>query len=87
MKRAFDLVAGALLVASGCHSGCSSPLAIKLESRGPVFYVDRRIGVGEREFGMLKFRTMVAEPRRSKRGSSRRTRPRARCSRSATTPA
>jgi lipopolysaccharide/colanic/teichoic acid biosynthesis glycosyltransferase len=25
-----------------------------------VFYVDRRIGVGEREFGMLKFRTMVA---------------------------
>ena len=36
-------------------------LAIKLDSRGPVFYVDRRIGVGEREFGMLKFRTMVAD--------------------------
>jgi hypothetical protein len=36
-------------------------LAIKLDSRGPVFYVDRRIGVGEREFPMLKFRTMVAE--------------------------
>ena len=34
--------------------------AIKLDSRGPVFYVDRRVGVGEREFGMLKFRTMVA---------------------------
>ena len=27
----------------------------------PVLYVDRRIGVGEREFGMLKFRTMVAD--------------------------
>jgi lipopolysaccharide/colanic/teichoic acid biosynthesis glycosyltransferase len=26
-----------------------------------VLFVDRRIGVGEREFGMLKFRTMVAE--------------------------
>jgi lipopolysaccharide/colanic/teichoic acid biosynthesis glycosyltransferase len=26
-----------------------------------VFFVDRRIGVGEREFGMLKFRTMVEE--------------------------
>jgi lipopolysaccharide/colanic/teichoic acid biosynthesis glycosyltransferase len=25
-----------------------------------VFFRDRRIGVGEREFGMLKFRTMVA---------------------------
>ena len=35
-------------------------LAIKLGSRGPVFYRDPRIGVGEREFGMLKFRTMVA---------------------------
>jgi exopolysaccharide biosynthesis polyprenyl glycosylphosphotransferase len=35
-------------------------LAIKLDSRGPVFYADRRIGVGEREFPMLKFRTMVA---------------------------
>ena len=36
-------------------------LAIKLDSRGPVFYRDRRIGVGEREFGMLKFRTMVVD--------------------------
>jgi lipopolysaccharide/colanic/teichoic acid biosynthesis glycosyltransferase len=36
-------------------------LAIKLDSRGPILYVDRRVGVGEREFGMLKFRTMVAD--------------------------
>ncbi len=35
-------------------------LAIKVDSRGPVLYRDRRVGVGEREFGMLKFRTMVA---------------------------
>jgi lipopolysaccharide/colanic/teichoic acid biosynthesis glycosyltransferase len=34
---------------------------VKLDSRGPVLFVDRRIGVGEREFGMLKFRTMVLE--------------------------
>ena len=34
-------------------------IAIKLDSRGPVIYVDRRVGVGEREFGMWKFRTMV----------------------------
>ena len=34
-------------------------LAIRLDSRGPVLYRDRRVGVGEREFGMLKFRTMV----------------------------
>src|SRR4029078_5393577 len=35
-------------------------LTIKLDSRGPVLYVDRRVGVGERAFGMWKFRTMVA---------------------------
>jgi lipopolysaccharide/colanic/teichoic acid biosynthesis glycosyltransferase len=34
--------------------------AIKLDTRGPVFYRDRRIGLGEREFEMIKFRTMLA---------------------------
>jgi lipopolysaccharide/colanic/teichoic acid biosynthesis glycosyltransferase len=33
-------------------------LAIKLESRGPVFYRCRRVGRGGREFSMLKFRKM-----------------------------
>ena len=35
-------------------------LAIKLESRGSVFYRCRRVGLGGREFGMLKFRKMRA---------------------------
>src|SRR5581483_2485012 len=35
-------------------------LAIKLTSRGSVFYADPRIGLAEREFHMVKFRTMVA---------------------------
>ena len=43
--------------------------AIKLDSRGPILYRDRRIGVGEREFGMLKFRTMVQAPPSSRRSS------------------
>jgi exopolysaccharide biosynthesis polyprenyl glycosylphosphotransferase len=33
-------------------------LAIKLDSRGPVFFSQRRVGVGGRPFRMLKFRTM-----------------------------
>jgi lipopolysaccharide/colanic/teichoic acid biosynthesis glycosyltransferase len=33
--------------------------AVKLTSRGPVLYRDTRIGLQEREFGMLKFRTMA----------------------------
>jgi lipopolysaccharide/colanic/teichoic acid biosynthesis glycosyltransferase len=33
-------------------------LAIKVESRGPVFYRSRRVGLRGREFEMLKFRKM-----------------------------
>ena len=60
-KRAFDLLGSALIVVIGLPLWLLIALAIKLDSRGPVFYVDRRVGVGEREFGMLKFRTMVAD--------------------------
>ena len=60
-KRAFDLLGSALIVVIGLPLWLLIALAIKLDSRGPVFYVDRRIGVGEREFGMLKFRTMVVD--------------------------
>jgi len=34
-------------------------LAIKLDSRGPILYRDLRVGLGERDFGMIKFRTML----------------------------
>lgn len=33
-------------------------IAIKIEDKGPVFYSSRRLGVGFKEFGMLKFRSM-----------------------------
>ncbi len=61
VKRAFDLLVSILLVVVGLPLWLLIAAAVKLGSRGPVFYVDRRIGVGEREFGMLKFRTMVAD--------------------------
>ncbi len=60
LKRAFDITISALLIVVGLPLWLLIALAIKLDSRGPVFYVDRRVGVGEREFGMLKFRTMIA---------------------------
>jgi exopolysaccharide biosynthesis polyprenyl glycosylphosphotransferase len=59
LKRAFDLAVSALIVVLGIPVWLLIAAAIKLDSRGPVLYRDRRIGVGEREFGMLKFRTMV----------------------------
>src|SRR6185369_1221597 len=36
-------------------------IAIKLTSRGPVFYSAERIGIDGRSFSMLKFRTMVQD--------------------------
>jgi exopolysaccharide biosynthesis polyprenyl glycosylphosphotransferase len=60
VKRGFDLVVSVLIVVLGLPLWLLIAAAIKLDSRGPVLFVDRRIGVGEREFGMLKFRTMVA---------------------------
>jgi lipopolysaccharide/colanic/teichoic acid biosynthesis glycosyltransferase len=37
-------------------------LALKLDSRGPVFFVDQRAGRGGRPFGLVKFRTMHPLP-------------------------
>ena len=34
---------------------------IKLTSKGPVFFVQQRFGLGKRKFGMIKFRTMVID--------------------------
>ncbi|TML21778.1 MAG: sugar transferase [Actinobacteria bacterium] len=60
VKRTFDIVGSVLILVLGLPLWLLITLAIELTSRGPVFYVDPRIGVGEHEFGMLKFRTMIA---------------------------
>ncbi len=59
LKRGFDLVVSAVVLVAGLPLWVAIAAAIKLDTRGPVFFLDRRIGVGEQEFGMLKFRTMV----------------------------
>jgi exopolysaccharide biosynthesis polyprenyl glycosylphosphotransferase len=59
VKRTFDYVVSLLVLVGGLPLWLAITLAIKLSSRGPIFYVDPRIGVGEQEFGMLKFRTMI----------------------------
>jgi exopolysaccharide biosynthesis polyprenyl glycosylphosphotransferase len=61
LKRGFDLLGSALVLVLGLPVWLLIAAAIRIDSRGPIFFVDRRIGVGEREFGMLKFRTMVAD--------------------------
>jgi exopolysaccharide biosynthesis polyprenyl glycosylphosphotransferase len=59
LKRTFDVVVAALIVVVGLPVWLVIAAVIKLGSRGPVLYADPRVGLGEREFEMLKFRTMV----------------------------
>jgi exopolysaccharide biosynthesis polyprenyl glycosylphosphotransferase len=58
VKRTFDMVVSLLVIAFGFPLWLAIAAAIKLTSRGPVFYHDRRVGLNEHEFVMLKFRTM-----------------------------
>jgi exopolysaccharide biosynthesis polyprenyl glycosylphosphotransferase len=60
LKRTFDFLVSGVVLVLGIPLWLLVAAAIKLDSRGPVLYVDRRVGVGQREFGMLKFRTMVS---------------------------
>jgi exopolysaccharide biosynthesis polyprenyl glycosylphosphotransferase len=60
VKRVFDLTVATLVLVVGLPLWLLVAAAIKLDSRGPVFYRDRRVGLGERDFDMLKFRTMLS---------------------------
>jgi len=42
-------------------------IAIKIDSPGPVFYIQKRCGMKGKFFGMLKFRTMVANAEKLRR--------------------
>jgi exopolysaccharide biosynthesis polyprenyl glycosylphosphotransferase len=61
VKRGFDLLVSAAVLLAALPAWLAIAAAVKLTSRGPVFYRDERIGLGERPFGMLKFRTMYAD--------------------------
>jgi exopolysaccharide biosynthesis polyprenyl glycosylphosphotransferase len=61
VKRGFDLLVSALVLIAGLPVWVAIGLAIKLTSPGPILFRDQRVGLGEREFEMLKFRTMEAD--------------------------
>jgi len=59
MSRALDIVIAALTTIVLSPLLLIAAIAIRLGSRGPVFYRQRRVGLSGAEFEMLKLRTMV----------------------------
>jgi exopolysaccharide biosynthesis polyprenyl glycosylphosphotransferase len=60
-KRAFDTCFAFAALAGTLPLLLATAIAVKLTSRGPVFYSAERIGIDGRPFSMLKFRTMVQD--------------------------
>ena len=60
-KRTFDIVFSSLVLIIGSPLFILLAIAIKLDSKGPVFYRHRRIMATGRTFACLKFRTMMSD--------------------------
>jgi lipopolysaccharide/colanic/teichoic acid biosynthesis glycosyltransferase len=59
MPRALDLLLASLLLALASPFLALAALLVRLESRGPALYRQRRVGRGGAPFELLKLRTMV----------------------------
>ena len=58
VKRVFDLGLGLFLLPFAALTTLLIALAIRLDSPGPIFFVQERIGKGSQPFKMFKFRTL-----------------------------
>jgi lipopolysaccharide/colanic/teichoic acid biosynthesis glycosyltransferase len=59
MSRPFDILLAGLLLLLAAPLLALAALLIRLESRGPVFYRQRRVGLNAEPFELWKLRTMV----------------------------
>lgn len=62
-KRGFDLAVLAIVGPPAAVIGAVCAVAVKVDSSGPVFFRQERIGYQGRPYHVLKFRTMVDNPR------------------------
>jgi Undecaprenyl-phosphate glucose phosphotransferase len=60
-KRVFDVLFSLIVLLVAAPFLLAIALAIKLSSRGPVFFVQERVSLNGRRFRMLKFRTMYLQ--------------------------
>ncbi|HWV38888.1 MAG TPA: sugar transferase [Vulgatibacter sp.] len=60
-KRAFDVVVSAIALVALSPLFVAVAAAIKLDSKGPVFFRQTRVGLNGRPFSMVKFRSMYQD--------------------------
>jgi exopolysaccharide biosynthesis polyprenyl glycosylphosphotransferase len=61
VKRAFDIAASLLFLIVSSPVCAVISLLIKLDSKGPLFYRQERVGLDGKTFRLIKFRTMRAD--------------------------
>jgi exopolysaccharide biosynthesis polyprenyl glycosylphosphotransferase len=61
VKRVFDVLGSGIGILLLSPVFLATILAVKLTSRGPIFFKQERFGLNKRTFGMLKFRSMVVD--------------------------
>jgi lipopolysaccharide/colanic/teichoic acid biosynthesis glycosyltransferase len=59
LKRIMDVIGSAVAICLLSPVFIATAIAIRLESKGPIFFFQRRVGRGGREFAFIKFRSMV----------------------------
>lgn len=80
IKRLFDILFSAVVLIATSPIMLAIAIAVKLNSPGPVFFIQERVGLDNRPFQLVKFRSMrtdadpagwttVNDPRRTKVGS------------------
>lgn len=61
LKRAMDIVVSLLILIVSLPLGIFIPIAIKIDSSGPVFFRQERIGMNGKIFKIVKFRSMFKD--------------------------
>ena len=61
LKRAFDILAGSIVLLLVAPLMAAIAVAIRLDTKGPVFFRQPRVGRDGRHFRIFKYRSMVAD--------------------------
>jgi exopolysaccharide biosynthesis polyprenyl glycosylphosphotransferase len=64
IKRIFDFTFSFLVLFAGLPFWVLIALGVKIDSRGPIFYTQKRVGKDGKIFEIYKFRSMVYQPER-----------------------